>query len=99
MMQVKVIGGALSPDEVQVYVDAILRRHPEQIVRKIEFTLHDDFVDVRYEYDNVPFERIRRITGYLVGSLDRFNDAKRAEESERVKHTTEEEAEVGHELL
>lgn len=37
---------------------------------------------------NVPFERIRRITGYLVGTLDRFNDAKRAEESERVKHNT-----------
>ncbi|RGX56365.1 hypothetical protein DWV16_04685 [Anaerotruncus sp. AF02-27] len=35
----------------------------------------------------VGFERIRRITGYLVGTLDRFNDAKRAEESERVKHT------------
>jgi ribonucleoside-triphosphate reductase len=35
-----------------------------------------------------PFERIRRITGYLVGTLDRFNDAKRAEESDRVKHDT-----------
>ncbi|MGI6153055.1 MAG: anaerobic ribonucleoside triphosphate reductase [Christensenellaceae bacterium] len=32
------------------------------------------------------FERIRRITGYLVGTLDRFNDAKRAEEAQRVKH-------------
>ena len=37
---------------------------------------------------DVPFERIRRITGYLVGTLDRFNDAKRAEESDRVKHDT-----------
>jgi len=34
----------------------------------------------------VPFERIRRITGYLVGTLDRFNNAKRAEEQDRVKH-------------
>jgi len=34
----------------------------------------------------VGFDRIRRITGYLVGTLDRFNDAKRAEEEERVKH-------------
>lgn len=34
----------------------------------------------------VAFERIRRITGYLVGTLDRFNDAKRAEEHDRVKH-------------
>lgn len=34
------------------------------------------------------FERIRRITGYLVGTLDRFNDAKKAEERDRVKHST-----------
>ena len=36
----------------------------------------------------IPFERIRRITGYLVGTLDRFNDAKRAEVKSRVKHMT-----------
>ena len=38
------------------------------------------------EEGDVKFERIRRITGYLVGTLDRFNDAKRAEERDRVKH-------------
>jgi anaerobic ribonucleoside-triphosphate reductase len=38
------------------------------------------------EEGNVKFERIRRITGYLVGSVERFNDAKRAEERDRVKH-------------
>ncbi len=36
--------------------------------------------------EDQPFERIRRITGYLVGTLDRFNNAKRAEERDRVKH-------------
>ncbi len=36
--------------------------------------------------DGVNFERIRRITGYLVGTLERFNDAKKAEEKDRVKH-------------
>ncbi len=36
--------------------------------------------------EGVKFERVRRITGYLVGTLDRFNDAKRAEERDRVKH-------------
>jgi len=35
---------------------------------------------------DVPFERLRRITGYLVGSLERWNDAKKAEEAARVKH-------------
>lgn len=36
--------------------------------------------------EGVGFERIRRITGYLVGTTERFNNAKRAEESDRVKH-------------
>jgi len=36
--------------------------------------------------EGVGFERIRRITGYLVGTLDRFNDAKRSEVQDRVKH-------------
>ncbi len=37
--------------------------------------------------EGVKFERIRRITGYLVGTVDRFNNAKRAEEADRIKHT------------
>lgn len=37
--------------------------------------------------EGMRFERIRRITGYLVGTLDRFNNAKRCEERDRVKHT------------
>ncbi|GHU96087.1 anaerobic ribonucleoside triphosphate reductase [Clostridia bacterium] len=40
----------------------------------------------RHETRDEPFERIRRITGYLVGTLDRFNNAKRAEERDRIKH-------------
>lgn len=36
--------------------------------------------------ENVGFERIRRITGYLVGTTDRFNNGKKAEEKDRVKH-------------
>ncbi|MEG0771022.1 MAG: anaerobic ribonucleoside-triphosphate reductase [Clostridia bacterium] len=35
---------------------------------------------------DVGFERIRRITGYLVGTMDKWNDAKKAEEHDRVKH-------------
>ena len=40
----------------------------------------------------VGFERIRRITGYLVGTMDKWNDAKRAEERDRVKHGLEKNA-------
>jgi len=40
--------------------------------------------------EGIKFERIRRITGYLVGTTDKFNNAKRAEEKDRVKHMTKE---------
>jgi len=48
-------------------------------------------VEVREEKtvgEGVGFERIRRITGYLVGTVDRFNNGKKAEERDRVKHST-----------
>ncbi len=45
----------------------------------------------RVETPDAPFERIRRVTGYLVGTLSRWNDAKRAEERDRVKHSVREE--------
>lgn len=45
------------------------------------------FNDHNEWFDEGKFERLRRITGYLVGTLDRWNDAKKAEESARVKHS------------
>ena len=51
----------------------------------------DGVLSFAYYRRRPPFERIRRITGYLVGTLDRFNDAKRAEEHDRVKHGLNEE--------
>ena len=50
-------------------------------------TLADDGqLLVAYRYPPVNFQRIRRITGYLPGTLDTWNDAKRAEERDRVRH-------------
>lgn len=49
----------------------------------------DGGVDLNYRREGEKFERIRRITGYLVGTLDRWNNAKRSEERDRVKHDTE----------
>jgi anaerobic ribonucleoside-triphosphate reductase len=46
----------------------------------------DGKVAIDYTVRPPQFERVRRITGYLVGTLDRFNDAKRAEVKDRVTH-------------
>lgn len=48
----------------------------------------EGYVELEFKADDVRFQRIRRITGYLVGTIDRFNDAKRHEVEDRVKHST-----------
>ena len=86
-MEIKVIGGTLSQKEINTYVMQLKEANPDKEFKTFEFTVDGDYVDVNYTYDAVPFERIRRITGYLVGTLDRFNNAKRAEVEDRVKHS------------
>ena len=50
--------------------------------------MEKDTKKVKMVGEGVKFERIRRITGYLVGTLDRFNNAKKAEVTDRVTHAT-----------
>ena len=74
-MKINVIGGKMEQKEIDSYVDYLNEKFP---TKKI---------DMDYTFESVPFERIRRITGYLVGTVERFNNAKRAEEHDRVKHS------------
>lgn len=88
MMNVQILNGILEQKEIDAYVEMAKDKYGDKLVGlKIEIE-NDDEVTLTYILKNdVPFERIRRITGYLVGTLDKWNDAKRAEERDRVKHT------------
>ena len=59
---------------------ALIEKYGSEAKAKQYFESHE-------QYFGEKFERLRRITGYLVGSLDRWNDAKKAEEKARVKHS------------
>lgn len=85
-MNVNVTGGQLSQEEINAYIKHGEDQYPNRRIVGMDVNLDGDFVDLKYYFDSMPFDRIRRITGYLVGTLDRFNDAKRAEEHDRVKH-------------
>lgn len=81
-----VTGGTLAESEIKAYVDYVHEKNPHQQLRSMTIQVDGDFVNLSYQMQPIPFERIRRITGYLVGTTDRFNNAKRAEERDRVKH-------------
>lgn len=83
---VTVTGGNISQKEQDAYVRYVKDKYPGRKFASIDIRLDGDFVDLSWQLEPEPFERIRRITGYLVGTLDRFNDAKRAEVEDRVKH-------------
>ncbi|WP_196593016.1 anaerobic ribonucleoside-triphosphate reductase [Pectinatus sottacetonis] len=76
----------LSKNEIISYINKIENSSPKKLqYLKISSTI-DGSVALDYKFSPAKFERIRRITGYLVGTTDRFNNAKRAEEHDRVKH-------------
>lgn len=81
-----------NPDNIpeEIVQAAIAMMEQEERRRVVEISIrrtgNPDEYGITPVFEKVPFQRIRRITGYLVGTLDRFNNAKRAEVEDRVKH-------------
>ena len=81
-----IITGNADPKEAQAYVEYLETKYNRKL-DKLDVQIDGDFADLNYTFAHVPFERIRRITGYLVGTMDKWNNAKSAEEADRVKHS------------
>ena len=71
--------------EAAAYIDRGLDKYGAKLMA-VEGYVDGDDIELKYLFKPAPFDRIRRITGYLVGTLDRFNDAKLHEVEDRVKH-------------
>ncbi len=85
-MKINVIGEAISDEEIQAYVNYGRDKYKDREITELNISTDGDFADLKFTFAEVPFARIRRITGYLVGTTERFNNAKRSEEHDRVKH-------------
>lgn len=82
---VNVTNGTMEASEINAYIARATEKYGVE-PKQIDITICGDEVELHYDFGVRPFHRIRRITGYLVGTLDRFNNAKRSEEKDRVKH-------------
>lgn len=87
---VTVGNGTIPEEEAAAYVARGKERFGDQLEQIIATLDPEDPEMIELEYITPPkkFHRLRRITGYLVGNLSRWNNAKRAEEGDRVKHGT-----------
>lgn len=86
-MKINIIGDKISQSEIDAYVSYGQSKYRDRTISELIIKPDGDYVDLQFRFSEVPFDRIRRITGYLVGTTERFNNAKRAEESDRVKHS------------
>ena len=82
-VKITVIGGELSEKEKEAYVLYLHEKYKHRKLKSLEITVDGEYVDLNYEFQPQPFERIRRITGYLVGTMDKWNNGKAAEEADR----------------
>lgn len=87
MMQVTVTGGTIGAEERDAYIARANCKYPIGTVQALDIHVDGEYVDLKYHLVPRPFSRIRRITGYLVGDMNRWNNAKTAEEHDRVKHS------------
>ena len=75
--------------ETQAYIEYLENKYGKKI-EELKVAVDGEYVNLDFKFEAQPFERIRRITGYLVGSMEHWNSAKTAEEHDRVKHSTSE---------
>ena len=82
------LANAMDPKEITEYIDRGLQKFGSQMIGIALKIPEDDpeMIDIQYETRKMPFSRLRRITGYLVGDMNKWNNAKRSEEHDRVKH-------------
>lgn len=76
----------MSQNEIVNYINHIEKLSANKLQYLNIATNNDGNVELDYKLRPAKFERIRRITGYLVGTTERFNNAKKAEVHDRVKH-------------
>ena len=86
MMQVNVTGGSVGQEELDAYIARANSKYSIGTVQALDIHVDGEYVDLRYHLAPRPLSRIRRITGYLVGDMSHWNNAKAAEERDRVKH-------------
>lgn len=83
---VEVTNGEMNEDEIRSYIDLFHVKHKGRTLESLSIELDGEYMNVRYKLKPEKFTRLRRITGYLTSSLETWNNAKQAEERDRVKH-------------
>ncbi len=89
-MKINVIGGEMSPREIDEYIEYVEKKYVGRQIKGIDIVIDGDFVDLRTYFKDMDFQRAYRSTDYPVNSMDKLNDAKQREFADKQRHGVEE---------
>lgn len=89
-MKINVIGGEMSRHEIDQYIAYAGKKYPGRQICGIDIIIDGEFVDLKVYFSDQDFQRAFRSADYLVNDMDKLNDAKQSEFSEKQRHPVEE---------
>ena len=86
-MKINIIGGSMSGQEVDEYIKYVNKKYTGRQIKQLDITIDGDFVDLRCHFKDTDFQHAYRSTDYLVNDMEKLNDAKQSEFSEKKRHS------------
>lgn len=89
-MKINVIGGELDRSEIDEYIAYAGRKHPGRQISGMDIIIDGEYVDLKFYFSDTDFQHAYRSADYLVNNMDKLNDAKQKEFSEKERHPVKE---------
>ncbi|MBP5578330.1 MAG: hypothetical protein J6X56_02440 [Ruminococcus sp.] len=86
-MKINVIGGEMDRREIDEYMKYAAEKYTGRQIGQMDIIIDGEFVDLKIYFKDMDFQRAYRSADYLVNTMEKLNDAKRSEFSEKERHS------------
>ncbi len=85
-MKINVIGGEMDRREIDEYIKYVGEKYTGRQIRQLDIIIDGEFIDLKCHFKDTDFQRAYRSADYLVNSMEKLNDAKQSEFSQKERH-------------
>jgi len=85
-MKVNVIGGEMDVREIDEYIKYVGRKYSGRQIKQLDITIDGEYIDLKCHFKDTDFQHAYRSADYLVNDMEKLNDAKQSEFSEKERH-------------
>ena len=85
-MKINVIGGEMDRAEIDEYIKYAGQKYRGRQIGELDIVIDGEFVDLKVRFKDMDFQRVYRSADYLVNNMEKLNDAKQKEFSEKERH-------------